>query len=706
MEGVKRDAAGKIGHAASTRAIRDLDGKLCTGYDDTLQRWHQHFHGVLNVRSSYDVGVMNAVSDEYPVRSELADPPTEEEVMEAMGKLKLGKAGGKSGILPEMVRGCGGELMDYILDMFHTVWMEQRVPQEWRDALLVPIPKKGDLTQCDNWRGISLLDVVGKLFTKVVQVRLQRVAEEVLPDSQCGFRAGRGCADMVFCTRQLVEKAREHNTTLYLLFVDLRKAYDSVPREALWQVLRKYGVPPSLVTIIRSPLHDGIKAEVTVDGAITPEIEVTNGLRQGCTIAPTLFNLYFNLVMGQWRTRCHSFGTEVHYKCGGKLVGERTRRPLKTTVTELQFADDAALVCSSREGVERSARALDQVASEWGLTLSLQKTKLMVAGTWSEEDLQPIVIRADSIEVVPEFRYLGSIVEMHGEVLKDVEDKIARASRAFGVLCRPVLQDKGLSLKTKKMVYRAVVMGVLLYGAEAWVNKRAATRKLEAFNNKCLRHILGITKAQQRVGRITSAEVRRKFGVDEVIEDVMVAKRLRCLGHVVRMDDFRLPKRILFVWLPQRRPAHGTKQRWRDKVRKDLKQFGIDESSWFHKVQDRLYWRAVCKEGLTACTEERQRKRRIAHGCGPHAAADAPTPAAPLLVPHLFQDIQEEARHCKTQVPDNSATNFSYESAKCCLIPVCHIVAEKHHLYQVAFFQGSRFKVCVCVCVRACVRVW
>ena len=232
----------------------------------------------------------------------------------------------------------------------------------------------------------------------------------------------------------------------------------------------------------------------------------------------------------------------------------------------------------------RDQRALDQVASEWGLTLSLQKTKLMVADTWSEENLQPIVIRGDSIEVVPEFRYLGSIVEMHGEVLKDVEDKIARASRAFGVLCRPVFQDKGLSLKTKKMVYRAVVMGVLLYGAEAWVNKRAATRKLESFNNKCLRCILGITKAQQRVGRITSAEVRRRFGVEEVIEDVVVAKRLRWAGHVACMDDFRLTKRILFGWLPRRRPAHGTKQRWRDKVRKDLKQFGIDESSWFHKA--------------------------------------------------------------------------------------------------------------------------
>ena len=91
--------------------------------------------------------------------------------------------------------------------------------------------------------------------------------------------------------------------------------------------------------------------------------------------------------------------------------------------------------------------------------------------------------------------YLGSIVEAHGEILKEVEDRIARASRAFGALCRPVFQDNQLSLETKRMVCRAEVMGVLLYWAEAWVNKRPVTRKLESSNNTCLRRILGITKA-------------------------------------------------------------------------------------------------------------------------------------------------------------------------------------------------------------------
>ena len=221
-------------------------------------------------------------------------------------------------------------MMEYILDLFETVWKEERVPDEWRDALLVLIPKKGDLMICGNWHGISLLDVMGKLFAKVIQGRLQVVVEDTLPDSQCGFRCGRGCIDMIFCARQIMEKAREHNTKVFMLFVDLRKDYDSVAHQALWLVLEKYGIPPLFVRLIQS-LHDGMKVEVSVDGATTPVIEVNNGLRQGCTTAPSLFNLYFNLVIEQWRRRRQPFGTEVLYKCGGKLVGERTRRPLLMT---------------------------------------------------------------------------------------------------------------------------------------------------------------------------------------------------------------------------------------------------------------------------------------------------------------------------------------------------------------------------------------
>ena len=136
---------------------------------------------------------------------------TSEELMEALSKMKRGKAGGRTGILPELLLYGGVELQDRLLLLMEDIWKEGKVVKDWQDAEIVPIPKKGDLRKCDVWRGISLLDVVGKVFARILQDRLQVVAEKILPESQCGFRKGRGCVDMIFAARQLVEKCREHD---------------------------------------------------------------------------------------------------------------------------------------------------------------------------------------------------------------------------------------------------------------------------------------------------------------------------------------------------------------------------------------------------------------------------------------------------------------------------------------------------------------
>ena len=91
---------------------------------------------------------------------------------------------------------------------------------------LIPIHKKGNLHCCDNWWGIALLDVIGKVVVRVNQGRLHKLAERVLPEFQCGLRRGHGCTDMVFTVRQLTEKAIEHRARQYVIFVDLKKAYD------------------------------------------------------------------------------------------------------------------------------------------------------------------------------------------------------------------------------------------------------------------------------------------------------------------------------------------------------------------------------------------------------------------------------------------------------------------------------------------------
>ena len=85
-----------------------------------------------------------------------------------------------------------------LTDLVRAVWRERQVPQDWQDAILNPVPKKGNLHCCDNWRGIALLDVVGKMLGRIVQDRLQKLADKVLTKSQCGFRKGCSCTDMVF----------------------------------------------------------------------------------------------------------------------------------------------------------------------------------------------------------------------------------------------------------------------------------------------------------------------------------------------------------------------------------------------------------------------------------------------------------------------------------------------------------------------------
>ena len=121
--------------------------------------------------------------------------------------------------------GCSeDDFLEKVLNLVQTVWMERRVPKDWSDAVFL-IPKKGNLRKCDNLRGIALLDLVGKVVAKIILERLQKIAEVELPESQCSFRKSRGCSDMVFTVRQIIEKSWEHKSKSFLVFIDLKKAH-------------------------------------------------------------------------------------------------------------------------------------------------------------------------------------------------------------------------------------------------------------------------------------------------------------------------------------------------------------------------------------------------------------------------------------------------------------------------------------------------
>ena len=588
-----------------SRAVSILDesGAVCESASAQHQRWRRHFTNVLNIRSQFDEEELDKV-EQREVCESLGVKPTPGEVRQALAKLKNGKAAGSSEILPEMLK-AGKQCEDFvemISDLVSAVWEERCVPQEWTDAILIPIPKKGNLQCYDNWRGIALLDVVGKLVARVVQGRLQKLAEIELPESQCGFRRGRGCTDMIFVVRQLAEKAIEHQTKQFFVFVDLRKAYDSVPREALWIALQKLGVPDILVDIIKS-FHTDMQSCVRIDGQLLEEIRVNNGLRQGCTMAPSLFNLYACVVAERWIDSIgdeEDVGTRLLYKLDRQLFRRYTKNASELLVNKGEFADDVVLLASTRHGAETAIRAYSDVARAFGLSVSLQKTKFMVVGHGvSDEDRLPLSLgQTDIIERVSSFPYLGSLMSEDGRSHEEVDRRIAGASRAFRALRRAVFKDSNLSIQTKRAVYQACVLAVLLYGSECWVPLRKDLNKLNAFHHRCVRSILGITNERQWAERISLASVREQWGDIEIIRVKLIGRCLEWLGHLARMPEHRLPKVFLFGWLPAVRPFKGPRRRWRDQVKKDIEMVGCNSKEWYNTAQDRCRWKDIWSQSL------------------------------------------------------------------------------------------------------------
>ena len=175
--------------------------------------------------------------------------------------------------------------------MFRSHWEKETLPQAFKDATIAHIYKtKENKRTCDNHRGISLLSIAGKILARVFLNRLlKHLEQDHLPESQCGFRTGRETIDMIFAARQLQEKSMEQRQDLYITFVDLNKAFDSVSREGLWKILAKFGCSEKFVKMVRL-FYDDMVARVLNDGGSSEPFQVINGVKQGCVLALILFS--------------------------------------------------------------------------------------------------------------------------------------------------------------------------------------------------------------------------------------------------------------------------------------------------------------------------------------------------------------------------------------------------------------------------------
>nr|VZI39374.1 unnamed protein product [Spirometra erinaceieuropaei] len=243
-------------------------------------------------RGTTGTGTAIARLPQVATNADLDLPPSLQETIRAVQQLSSGKAPGSDAIPAEVYKHGGPLLMHHLTALFQEMWRQGEVPQDFKDATTVHLYKrKGNRQVCDNHRGISLLNIAGKIFARILLNRLNIHLEQgLLPESQCGFRRHRGTTDMIFAARQLQEKCQEMRTHLYSTFVDLTKAFDTVNREGLWKIMQKFGCPERFTQMVRQ-LHDGMMARVTDNGAVSEAFAVTNGVKQGCALAPTLFSL-------------------------------------------------------------------------------------------------------------------------------------------------------------------------------------------------------------------------------------------------------------------------------------------------------------------------------------------------------------------------------------------------------------------------------
>ena len=229
-----------------------------------------------------------------------------------------------------------------------------QIPPDLINPNIVILFKKGDRSTCGNYRGISLLSCVGKIYADIVLQRIQKLINNLYPDSQHGYRDGRSTIDGIFTVRQLMEKSREHCRDLYIVFIDFTKAFDRVNRPLLFKILAKIGCPPKLLQTIQL-LYSGVKARLVIDGELSNPFRYDCGVKQGCKLAPSLYGLYAAMTLWIAFKDRNEHSVYIRFRTDGNLFDlKRLKAKIKTFylyIREAQYADDIAMFSDTSDGL-------------------------------------------------------------------------------------------------------------------------------------------------------------------------------------------------------------------------------------------------------------------------------------------------------------------------------------------------------------------
>ncbi|CAF3702999.1 unnamed protein product, partial [Rotaria socialis] len=386
-------------------AIKNEDGIMAQSKDKEKERWTQYCSGLYKDEGGGDEMVKELESI-FPSYEEDPQDILYTEVEQAIHTLKNNKSPGSDGITAEMIQAGGEQLIRQIHALCNKAWHQGVIPKEWGKSILVPIPKKGDLSECSNYRTISLIKHTSKILLVILLNRIKHHLDPYLADEQAGFRKDRSTVQQILTLRLLAEKTKRQGKKLYNCFIDFQKAFDTIKHKIIWAVLKSYGIGSKMITVLQN-IYEQAQSAVRIDKETGEWLQTSVGTRQGDPLSPLLFITHLERVMDK----------AMQMDSGINISG--------TLVNNLRFADDIDIIQEDCDMLLEQIERLRAAAGQAGLAMNTEKTKTLVFGDRNIE--KQMHIAGNQIENVEQFEYLGSLLTRDNNFTEEIKRRIGKA---------------------------------------------------------------------------------------------------------------------------------------------------------------------------------------------------------------------------------------------------------------------------------------
>ena len=447
-----------------------------------LDTFMDHFKK-LNQANTTNVDETNTVpsASDNEHNSILNELFTFDEIQKRIRKLKNNKSSGLDYIRNEFLKQSSVKHIHFYCKLFNLILQTALVPDIWCQGMIIPIYKnKGPQDNPDNYRGITLLSCLGKLFTACITERLANFMRDdsKMGYEQAGFRQEFSTLDHVFTLHAIIEYYKSKKGRLYCAFVDYSKAFDLIDRASLWLKMINNGVTGKILNVIQK-MYENAKSCIRSSNNISEFFSCNQGVRQGENLSPLLFAIYLN----DFR---HFMGEN---NIGLKQLDEKIHEEMEMFMRlyVLLYADDTVILAETAEDLQKALHSLHDYCNKWNLHINISKTKIVIFSRGKVRKYPVFKIGLKEVDVTDSYIYLGVTFNYNGSFRKAIEKQIAQARRAMFLLLQKA-RILRLPIDIVLELFDICVVPVLLYGCEIWGFENL--RDVNVFHRNFLRTVL------------------------------------------------------------------------------------------------------------------------------------------------------------------------------------------------------------------------